>query len=128
MVYPIKLYSVEVLKTVPNANPDCLLQLLQRRSPTAARKPELTYPRFLRYPESFAVEVRRSSVAGQEFRLRFGCPVERGREWFRRNRKGKLNSFGLGGQVNTCSLSPVLKRVERYRDRKHARRWVNAGE
>jgi len=56
---------------------------------------------------NFAVEVRRPSVAGSIFRLRFGGLGERGRKQVRRSRDGKLNSLRLGSPVNTGSLSPV---------------------
>jgi hypothetical protein len=50
----------------------------------------------------FPIALRKSGRKG---------PIE-----FRRNWDRKLNSFRLGSQANTCSLSPVLKRVERYRE------------
>ncbi len=43
---------------------------------------------------------------------------ERGRMQDPPKLEGSLKSFRLGSQVNTCSLSPVLRRVERYRDRR----------
>ena len=45
---------------------------------------------------------------------------ERGRKQNPPKLEGSLKSFRLGSQVNTCSLSPVLRRVERYRDRRRA--------
>jgi hypothetical protein len=46
---------------------------------------------------------------------------ERGRKQYPPKLEGSLKSFRLGSQANTCSLSPVLRRVERYRDRRRAR-------
>jgi hypothetical protein len=43
-----------------------------------------------------------------DFRLRFGSPDERGRQ-FRRNRMREFNSFRLGSQAKSCSLSLVTQ-------------------
>ena len=48
-----------------------------------------------------------SSRAG--FPMRFGGRAKGAESSIRRNRDGELNSFRLGSQVNTCSLSPVAQ-------------------
>jgi hypothetical protein len=53
---------------------------------------------------------------------RTGFPIELRRpatgavEQYPPKPEGNLNFFRLGSQVKSCSLSPVPRRVERYRD------------
>jgi hypothetical protein len=76
----------------------------------------LTCPPPVGYPEFFAVEARRPSVARLEFRWSFGSLSERGRLFFRRNRGGKLIPSGWGARLIPAHCHPFLRRVERYRE------------
>ena len=74
---------------------------------TLNRAHPLTRTPALGYADIFTVEVRRPSVAGLIFRLRFGCPGQKGREFsFRRNRAGRRRPSRLGSPAKSGSLSP----------------------
>jgi hypothetical protein len=90
----------------PQKSKDLPNRILQLDTPRKGRF-DASFP--ARLSCNFAVEVRRPSVAGSNFRLRFGCPGERGRREFRRNRAGELKSFRLGSPVKSGSLSPIAK-------------------